>query len=47
MEIIVHVNGNQKEPKMAIFIADKMDFKLKTITEDKVGHYILIKGSIP
>ena len=27
-------------------ILDKRDFKIKTITRDKEGHYIMIKGSI-
>ena len=27
-------------------MSDKIDFKIKTITRDKEGHYILIKGSI-
>ena len=26
--------------------ADKIDFKIKTVTRDKEGHYIMIKGSI-
>ena len=25
---------------------DKIDFKIKTVTRDKEGHYIMIKGSI-
>ena len=25
---------------------DKTDFKMKTVTRDKEGHYIMIKGSI-
>ena len=25
---------------------DKIDFKIKTITRDKEGHYIMIKGSV-
>ena len=31
---------------VAILITDKIDFKIKTITRDKEGHYIMIKGSI-
>ena len=27
-------------------LTDQMDFKIKTITKDKEGHYIMIKGSI-
>ena len=26
--------------------SDKIDFKINTITRDKEGHYIMIKGSI-
>ena len=43
---IVHTNGNQKKAGVAILISDKIDFKINSITRDKEGHYIMIKGSI-
>ena len=43
---IFHANGNQKKAGVAIFISDKIDVKIKTITRDKEGHYIMIKGSM-
>ena len=39
-------NGNQKKAGVAFLISDKTDFETKTITRDKEGHYIIIKGSI-
>ena len=43
---IFHANGNQNKAQVAILISDKIDFKIKTITRDKEGHYIMIKESI-
>ena len=43
---IFHANGNQKKAGVAILISDKIDFKIKTVTRDKKGHYIMIKASI-
>ena len=46
MDKAILSNGNQKKPGVAILISDKIDFKIKTVTRDKEGHYIMIKGSI-
>ena len=46
MENIFHANGKQKKAGVAILIADKIDLKIKKITRDKEGHYIIIEGSI-
>ena len=43
---IFHANGNQKKARLAIVISEKIDLKIKKITRDKEGHYIMIKGSI-
>ena len=46
MEKGIPCKWNQKKAGVAIFISDKIDFKIKTVTRDKEGHYIIIKGSI-
>ena len=43
---IYNANGNQKKAGVAILISDKIDFKIRMITRDKEGHYIMIKGAI-
>ena len=43
---IFHENGNQKKAGVAIRIPDKIEFKIKNVTKEKGGHYIMIKGSI-
>ena len=43
---IFHANGNQKKAGIEILIWHKKDFKIKNVTRDKDGHYIMIKGSI-
>ena len=39
-------NGKQKKAGVAILISDKIDLKIKKITSDKEGHYMIIKRSI-
>ena len=43
---ILHRKGNQKKDGVAIPKSEKIDLKIKTVTRDKEGHYIMIKGSI-
>ena len=43
---ISYANGKQKKAVVAILISDKIDLKIKKITRDKEGHYIMIKGSV-
>ena len=38
-----HANGKQKKAGIAILILDKIDLKIKKVTRDKEGHYIMIK----
>ena len=41
-----HANVKQKKAEVAIIISDKIDLKIKKITRDKEGYYIIMKGSI-
>ena len=43
---IFHANGKQKKARVANFISDKIDLKIKKIARDREGHFIIIKGSI-
>ena len=43
---IFHANGKQKKARVAIRISYKIDLKIKKITRDKGGPYIVFKGSI-
>ena len=43
---IFHANGNQKKAGVAVLISAKIDFKIKSITRDKKGLYIMIRGSV-
>ena len=36
----------KKKAGVAILMSEKIDLKIKNITRDKEGHYIIIKGSI-
>ena len=43
---IFHANGKQKKVGVALLISDKIGLKIKKITRDKEGHYIMITESI-
>ena len=36
---ILHANNNQKTAGVVILISNKIDFKTKTVTREKEGHY--------
>ena len=46
MEKYIPCKWEEKKAGVAILISDKIDLKIKKITGDKEGHYIVIKGSI-
>ena len=46
MEKYIPCKWESKESWHNILISDKIDLKIKKITRDKEGHYIMIKGSI-
>ena len=43
---ILYANGNQNKAGVTFLISDKTNFKTKTFTKEKEGHYIMIKRSI-
>ena len=43
---IFHANGKEKKAGVAIHISDKIDFKAKTVTRDKEGYHVMIKGTV-
>ena len=46
MEKDIPYEWKSKQSGVGILISDKIHFKIQTITRDKEGHYITIKGSI-
>ena len=43
---IYHATGSQKKAGVAILLSDKLHFKLKAVTRDEEGHYIINTRSI-
>lgn len=46
MEKVFHDEGNQKISRVGILKSDKIEFKSKTVTNDKKGHCITVNESI-
>ena len=46
MEKYITCKKKQNKAGVVILIPDKIDLKIKKITRDKEGHYLMIKGSI-
>ena len=46
MEIYIPCKWEPKESWSTTLKSDKIDLKIKNITRDKEGHFIMIKGSI-
>ena len=46
LEKDISCKWRSKESRIAIFISDKIDFRIKSVKRDKEGHYTMIKGSI-
>lgn len=40
------LHANKKKSRVTIFISDRINFNTKTVTINKEGHYLTIKGSI-
>ena len=43
---VFHANKKQKKAGVAILLSEEADCKIKTVTRDKEGYYIVIKESI-
>ena len=46
MENYLSCYSSQKKARVATLISDKLDSKLKSVTRDEEGNYIIITGSI-
>ena len=46
MENYIPCKWKQKKAGVPILTSDKIDLKIKNITRDKEGHYIMMEGSI-
>jgi len=40
---VFYTSGNQKKTRTTILIPEKNTLKIKTVTKNKEGHYVMIK----
>lgn len=45
-KLTLQANGTQRKSGVAIMISDETDFRVKKVTRDKDGHFVMVKGTI-
>lgn len=40
-KIMYHVNSNNEQARMSLLLTDKIDFKMKNVARNEMGHFII------